>query len=103
MIEKLPAVIGIVGGVIALGAVGDADCGTGSYILARICLGGVMMIGGWAWARLARSVSAGKKEKAAQAGSTAGTATEKNIPTTVYTREGGVVNGLGVHNRRERM
>ena len=61
MIEKLPAVIGIVGGVIALGAVGDADCWTGSYILARICLGGVMMIGGWAWARLAWAKIAERK------------------------------------------
>lgn len=52
MNQKLPAIIGIAGFIIALGAVGDADCGTGSYILARMMIGGMMMVGGWAWAKL---------------------------------------------------
>ena len=96
MNQKLPAIIGIAGFVIALGAVGDADCGTGSYIMARMMIGGLMMVGGWAWAKI----------RAAHAGSTARTANErggKNNPISVYTREGGCVNGLGVHNRRKRV
>ena len=52
MNQKLPAIIGIAGFIIALGAVGDADCGTGSYILARMMIGGMMMVGGWAWAKI---------------------------------------------------
>ena len=52
MNQKLPAIIGIAGFVIALGAVGDADCGTGSYILARMMIGGLMMVGGWAWGKI---------------------------------------------------
>lgn len=97
MNQKLPAIIGIAGFVIALGAVGDADCGTGSYILARMMIGGMMMVGGWAWAKI----------RAAHAGSTARTAngegSGKNNPISVYTGEGGGVNGLGVHNRRKRV
>lgn len=85
MNQKLPAIIGIAGLVIALGAVGDADCGTGSYILARMMIGGMMMVGGWAWAKI----------RAAHAGSTARTARKggvrKNKPISVYTREGGGV------------
>lgn len=52
MNQKLPAIIGIAGFVIALGAVGDADCGTGSYIMARMIIGGLVMVGGWAWAMI---------------------------------------------------
>lgn len=52
MNQKLPAIIGIAGFVIALGAVGDADCGTGSYIMARMMIGGLMMVGGWAWGKI---------------------------------------------------
>lgn len=84
MKQKLPAIIGIAGFVIALGAVGDADCGTGSYIMARMMIGGMMMVGGWAWAKI----------RAAHAGSTARTARKrggKNNPISVYTMEGGGV------------
>ena len=93
MNQKLPAIIGIAGFVIALGAVGDADCGTGSYIMARMMIGGLMMVGGWAWAKI----------RAAHAGSTARTAKKSILSSSVYTREGGGVNGLGVHNRRKRV
>lgn len=49
MRKKLPVILGVAGFVLVLGAEGDAFCGTGSYILARAVIGGVMMIGGWAW------------------------------------------------------
>lgn len=51
MNQKLPAIIGIAGFVIFLGAVGDADCGTGSYIIERAVIGVIMVIVGWAWAK----------------------------------------------------
>lgn len=63
MRTKLPALIGIVGFVIVLGAEGDAYCNTGRYIVARAIMGCVMMVGGWAWAKI----------KAARAGATART------------------------------
>ena len=63
MKSKLPAIIGIVGFVIVLGAEGDAYCNTGRYIVARAVIGCVMMVGGWAWAKI----------KAARAGATART------------------------------
>lgn len=63
MKSKLPALIGIVGFVIVLGAEGDAYCNTGRYIVARAIMGCVMMVGGWAWAKI----------KAARAGATART------------------------------
>ena len=82
MNQKLPAIIGIAGFVIALGAVGDADCGTGSYIMARMMIGGLMMVCGWAWGKI----------RAARAGSTARTAkgegSGKNNPISVYTGKG---------------
>lgn len=78
MNQKLPAIIGIAGFVIALGAVGDADCGTGSYIMARMIIGGLMMVSGWAWAKI----------RAARAGSTARTAARGYVSSSVYTREG---------------
>lgn len=93
MNQKLPAIIGIAGFVIALGAVGDADCRTGSYILARMIIGGLMMVSGWAWAKI----------RAAHAEATARTAARGYVSSSVYTREGGGVNGLGVHNRRKGM
>lgn len=52
MKSKLPALIGIVGFVIVLGAEGDAYCNTGRYIVARAVIGCVMMVGGWAWAKI---------------------------------------------------
>lgn len=61
MKSKLPALIGIVGFVIVLGAEGDAYCNTGRYIVARAIIGCVMMVGGWVWAKI----------KAARAGATA--------------------------------
>lgn len=79
MKSKLPALIVIIGFAIVLGAEGDAYCNTGRYIVARAVIGCVMMVGGWVWAKI----------KAARAGATARTATGKNIPFTVYTREGG--------------
>ena len=63
MKSKLPAIIGIVGFVIVLGAEGDAYCNTGRYIVARAVIGCVMMVGGRAWAKI----------KAARAGATART------------------------------
>lgn len=63
MKSKLPALIGIVGFVIVLGAEGDAYCNTGRYIMARAVIGCVMMVGGWVWAKI----------KAALAGATART------------------------------
>lgn len=96
MKQKLPAIIGIAGFVIFLGAEGDAYCNTGSYIIERAVIGVIIVVGGWAWAKI----------RAAHAGSTARTANErggKNNPISVYTREGGCVNGLGVHNRRKRV
>ena len=63
MKSKLPALIGIVGFVIVLGAEGDAYCNTGRYIVARAIMGCVMMVGGCAWAKI----------KAARAGATART------------------------------
>ena len=96
MNQKLPAIIGIAGFVIFLGAEGDAYCNTGSYIIERAVIGVIIVVGGWAWAKI----------RAAHAGSTARTANErggKNNPISVYTREGGYVNGLGVHNRRKRV
>ena len=69
MKQKLPAIIGIAGFVIALGAIGDADCGTGSYIMARMMIGGLMMVGGWAWAKI----------RAAHAEATARTARKEDI------------------------
>lgn len=97
MKQKLPAIIGIAGFVIFLGAEGDAYCNTGSYIIERAVIGVIMVIGGWAWAKI----------RAAHAGSTARTAngegSGKNNPISVYTGEGGGVNGLGVHNRRKRV
>ena len=94
MNQKLPAIIGIAGFVIFLGAEGDAYCNTGSYIIERAVIGVIMVIAGLIWAKI----------RAAHAGSTARTANErsgKNNPISVYTREGGGVNGLGVHNRRK--
>ena len=93
MKQKLPAIIGIAGFMIFLGAIGDADCGTGSYIMARMMIGGLMVVCGWAWAKI----------RAAHAGSTARTAAKGNVSSSVYTKTGGVVNGLGVHNRRKRV
>lgn len=81
MNQKLPAIIGIAGFVVALGAVGDADCGTGSYIMARMMIGGLMMVGGWTWAKI----------RAAHAEATARTAARGNVSSSVYTREGGGV------------
>ena len=52
MNQKLPALIGIVGFVIVLGAEGDAYCNTGRYIVARAVIGCVMMVVGWAWAKI---------------------------------------------------
>lgn len=52
MNQKLPALIGIVGFVIVLGAEGDAYCNTGRYIVARAVIGCAMMVGGWAWAKI---------------------------------------------------
>ena len=52
MKQKLPAIIGIVGGVIALGAVGDADCGTGLYIIGRAVIGIIMVSVGIIWAKI---------------------------------------------------
>lgn len=52
MNQKLPALIGIVGFVIVLGAEGDAYCNTGRYIVARAVIGCVMMVGGWVWAKI---------------------------------------------------
>ena len=78
MKQKLPAIIGIAGFVVALGAVGDADCRTGSYIIARMMIGGLVMIGGWAWAKI----------RAAHAGSTARTARKSILSSSVYTRKG---------------
>ena len=49
MKSKLPALIGIVGFVIVLGAEGDAYCNTGRYIVARAVIGCVMMVGGCIW------------------------------------------------------
>ena len=79
--QKLPAIIGKAGFAVALGAVGDADCGTGGYILARMMIGGMMMVGGWAWGKI----------RAAHAGSTARTARKSILSSLVYTREGGGV------------
>ena len=84
MNQKLPAIIGIAGFVIFLGAEGDAYCNTGSYIIERAVIGVIIVVGGWAWAKI----------RAAHAGSTARTANErggKNNPISVYTREGGCV------------
>ena len=52
MNQKLPALIGIVGFVIVLGAEGDAYCNTGRYIVARAVIGCVMMVSGWAWGKI---------------------------------------------------
>ena len=52
MNQKLPALIGIVGFVIVLGAEGDAYCNTGRYIVARAVIGCVMMVGGWVGAKI---------------------------------------------------
>ena len=52
MNQKLPAIIGIAGFVIFWGAEGDAYCNTGSYIIERAVIGAIMVIGGWAWAKL---------------------------------------------------
>ena len=52
MKSKLPALIGIVGFVIVLGAEGDAYCNTGRYIVARAVIGCAMMVVGWAWAKI---------------------------------------------------
>lgn len=49
MNQKLPALIGIVGFVIVLGAEGDAYCNTGRYIVSRAVIGCVMMVGGCIW------------------------------------------------------
>lgn len=52
MNQKLPAIIGIAGFMIFLGAEGDAYCNTGSYIIERAVIGVIMVIGGWAWAKI---------------------------------------------------
>ena len=93
MKQKLPAIIGIAGFVIFLGAEGDAYCNTGSYIIERAVIGVIMVIAGLIWAKI----------RAAHAGSTARTARKSILSFSVYTREGGGVNGLGVHNRRKRV
>ena len=49
MKPKLPALIGIVGFVIVLGAEGDAYCNTGRYIVTRAVIGCVMMVVGCIW------------------------------------------------------
>lgn len=81
MKQKLPAIIGIAGFMIFLGAEGDAYCNTGSYIIERAVIGVIMVIGGWAWAKI----------RAAHAGSTARTAAKGNVSSSVYTKTGGVV------------
>jgi len=84
MNQKLPAIIGIAGFMIFLGAEGDAYCNTGSYIIERAVIGVIMVVGGWTWAKI----------RAAHAGSTARTARKrggKNNPISVYTMEGGGV------------
>ena len=54
MKSKLPALIGIVGFAIVLGAEGDAYCNTGRYIVARAVIGCVMMVGGCIWSFIGR-------------------------------------------------
>jgi hypothetical protein len=54
MNQKLPALIGIVGFVIVLGAEGDAYCNTGRYIVARAVIGCAMMVGGCIWSFIGR-------------------------------------------------
>lgn len=78
MNQKLPAIIGIAGFVIFLGAEGDAYCNTGSYIIERAVIGVIMVVGGWAWAKI----------RAAHAGSTARTARKSILSSSVYTRKG---------------
>ena len=78
MNQKLPAIIGIAGFVIFLGAEGDAYCNTGSYIIERAVIGVIMVIAGLIWAKI----------RAARAGSTARTAARGYVSSSVYTREG---------------
>ena len=52
MNQKLPAIIGIAGFVIFLGAEGDATCNTGSYIIGRAVIGVIMVSVGIIWAKI---------------------------------------------------
>ena len=63
--KKLPTIIGITGFVLILGAIGDADCGTGNYIIPRLLVGCVMMVGGYTWARI-RAARAEERMKASE-------------------------------------